>query len=150
MIRNTAILALLISVPMFIFLPQTDSKVEVKTVQNVQDKEKTAESAAIVFTEANFQSTIGKGVTVVDFWATWCGPCLKQGPIIEELAVEYKGTVKIGKVDVDKNRPIASKYYIQSIPTIIIFKDGEVKERLVGLRTKTELTDLINRYSKAK
>jgi thioredoxin 1 len=146
MIRNTAFLALLISVPMALSLPHITSKEEVKTEQNVQ----TAESAAIVFTEANFQSTIGKGVTVVDFWATWCGPCLKQGPIIEELAVEYKGTVKIGKVDVDKNRPIASKYYIQSIPTIIIFKDGEVKERLVGLRTKTELTDLINRYSKAK
>jgi thioredoxin 1 len=146
MIRNTAFLALLISVPMALSLPHITSKEEVKTEQNVQ----TAESAAIVFTEANFQSTISKGVTVVDFWATWCGPCLKQGPIIEELAVEYKGTVKIGKVDVDKNRPIASKYYIQSIPTIIIFKDGEVKERLVGLRTKTELTDLINRYSKAK
>ena len=91
-----------------------------------------------IFTDNNFEIEVLQSdkPVLVDFFATWCGPCRMQGPIIEELAVEMGNKVKIGKMDVDQNPQIAQKYGIMSIPTIIIFKDGEIKETLVGLQTK--------------
>jgi len=100
----------------------------------------------LVFTDANFEASISKGVVLVDFWATWCGPCRRQGPIVKELANDFAGKVKVGKLDVDHNRNVSGKYFIRSIPTIIIFKDGKVMERLVGLRSKAELEKVLNRY----
>jgi thioredoxin 1 len=100
----------------------------------------------IVLTDATFADEIKEGVVLVDFWATWCGPCRRQGPIVEELAKEYAGKVKVCKLDVDHNRQAAQKYIIRSIPTIIIFKDGHVVERLVGLRTKSELKKTLKIY----
>ena len=91
-----------------------------------------------IFTDNNFEIEVLQSdkPVLVDFFATWCGPCRMQGPIIEELAVEMGNKVKIGKMDVDQNPQIAQKYGIMSIPTIIIFKDGEIKETLVGLQSK--------------
>jgi len=99
-----------------------------------------------VITDKNFETTISKGVTLVDFWATWCGPCRRQGPIITEIAKEIGDKAVIGKLDVDKNGETAGKYHVRSIPTIIVFKDGKVVERLVGLQTKQTLLDVVNRY----
>ena len=90
---------------------------------------------AFEFTDSNFQETaIEKGgVTVIDFWAEWCGPCRMIGPIIEELASEYDDdTVLIGKVNVDDNPEVSMKFGIRSIPTIILFRDGEEVERSIG------------------
>lgn len=95
---------------------------------------------ALVFTDSNFQETaLSGGVSVVDFWAEWCGPCRLIGPIIDDLAKEYEGKVAIGKVNVDENPEISMKYNVRSIPTILIIKDGEIVDKQVGLTTKAAL-----------
>jgi thioredoxin 1 len=95
---------------------------------------------ALVFTDSNFQETaLSGGVSVVDFWAEWCGPCRLIGPIIDDLAKEYEGKVAIGKVNVDENPEISMKYNVRSIPTILILKDGEIVDKQVGLTTKANL-----------
>jgi len=86
------------------------------------------------FTESSFESEVLQSniPVLVDFWAEWCGPCRMVGPILEQLAGEYSGKIKIGKVNVDEERQIASRYGIRSIPTFIIFKGGENVKQLVG------------------
>jgi len=87
-----------------------------------------------ILSDANFESTIKNGVSLVDFWAEWCGPCKVQGPIINELADEVDGKANICKLDIDKNQKTAQKYGIQSIPTILIFKNGKPIDKLVGVK----------------
>jgi thioredoxin 1 len=95
---------------------------------------------AFQFTDSNFQeSALSGGVSVVDFWAEWCGPCRLIGPIIEDLAHQYEGKATIGKVNVDENPEISMKYGIRSIPTILIIKDGQVVDKQVGVTTKASL-----------
>lgn len=91
----------------------------------------------------NFDKEIAKGVTLVDFYADWCGPCRMIAPIIEELAVEMDGKAKIAKVDVDGSQGVASRCQITSIPTIILFKDGKEMKRIVGVKDKDTLKSLI-------
>ena len=93
--------------------------------------------------DSNFDAEIKQGVTLVDFWAPWCGPCRMQGPILDKVAEKVGAKAKIGKVNVDDASGIASKYAIVSIPTLIIFKDGELVNRLVGVRQEKELTAAI-------
>lgn len=82
---------------------------------------------------SNFQETIANGVTIVDFWATWCGPCRMQAPILEAFETEMNGVVKVGKVDVDEESDIAARFNIFNIPTLIAFKDGAEIARNVGV-----------------
>jgi thioredoxin 1 len=89
--------------------------------------------AEIEITDANYEETIKEGVALVDFWAPWCGPCRSQGPIVEKLAEAYADRVKVGKCNVDENQQTAAALEIQSIPTLIIVKDGEIVETLVGV-----------------
>ncbi|MFH0821091.1 MAG: thioredoxin [Candidatus Peregrinibacteria bacterium] len=84
---------------------------------------------------------------LVDFWAPWCGPCMQQGPIIDELAGEVGGKAKIFKVNVDDNGELAQKYGIMSIPALKIFKDGEVVEEMVGVHSKKQLLEVIEKHS---
>lgn len=100
---------------------------------------------AFEFTDSNFQDTAlaNDTVSVVDFWAAWCGPCRMVAPIIEELAGEYEGKALIGKVDVDQHPEVSMQYGIRSIPTILILKNGEVFDKHVGTITKAELAKKI-------
>jgi thioredoxin 1 len=95
-------------------------------------------------TAANFDATVAEGVTMVDFWAPWCGPCRMIAPVVEELAEEFDGKAKIVKVNTDEEQDIAVKFGIRSIPTIIFFKDGEVVEQMVGAASKQAFADKIN------
>jgi len=97
-----------------------------------------------ILTDDNFDKTIKEGVVLVDFWATWCGPCRILSPIVEEIASETGKKAKIAKMDVDKNKITSYKYNIQYLPTIIIFKDGVSKYRFVGLQDKETLVNAIN------
>lgn len=96
---------------------------------------------AMEFNDGNFdQEVIGSDLPVlVDFWAVWCGPCRMIAPIVEELSKEYEGKVKVGKLDVDNNPRVASTYGIRSIPTLLVFKDGQVVEQIVGAVPKGEI-----------
>lgn len=92
-------------------------------------------------TDADFESEVEKhdGLTVVDFWATWCGPCRMIAPILDQLAVEYQGKVKVTKLDVDSNIKTASRFNVRSIPTILFFKDGKLVDQVVGAVPKPQL-----------
>ena len=96
--------------------------------------------------EDNFQKTVlqAKAPVFVDFWAQWCGPCLATAPVIEELATEYTGKVDFAKVDVDANGPLAAKYGIASIPTMIVFKGGQPVKQFIGYKPKKEFQKLLD------
>jgi thioredoxin 1 len=89
-------------------------------------------------TDATFDGEIAAGSIIVDFWAPWCGPCRMVGPVIDEIAQEHGDKVTVGKVNVDENPAIAQKYGIMSIPTIILFKDGEPSKKVIGARSKAD------------
>ena len=95
-------------------------------------------------TATNFDESIKEGVSLVDFWAPWCGPCRMLAPVIEELAEDFDGKAKICKVNTDEEQDVAVKYGIRSIPTILFFKDGELVDQMVGASSKQVLADKIN------
>lgn len=98
------------------------------------------------FDNGNFDTEVMKSdvPVLVDFWAPWCGPCKAIGPIVEELAGEFGATAKIGKINVDDNQELAGKFGIRGIPTVMIFKGGEVANTFVGLRSKEDLREALN------
>lgn len=100
----------------------------------------------LILNNNNFDETIKNGVVLVDFWATWCGPCKMLAPTIEELATEYKGRAVVGKVDVDENPDLAERFGIMSIPSVFVFVNGEVKEKLIGYRLKAQIAEVLDKY----
>ncbi len=99
------------------------------------------------FTDANFEAEVLQSSTpvLVDFWAPWCGPCRMLAPSIEQLSTEYAGKVKVGKLNTDDNTDVAAKFGIRSIPTLLIFKDGQVVNQLVGALPKDKIAEQIDR-----
>jgi len=94
---------------------------------------------AVSLTKDNFNQSIESGVALVDFWAPWCGPCKMQLPIVEELATELEGQAVIGKINVDDQPELAAQFGVMSIPTLILFKDGQPVDKMVGLQSKDAL-----------
>ncbi|MEX0962049.1 MAG: thioredoxin [Simkaniaceae bacterium] len=95
------------------------------------------------FTDANFEESIKAGVTLIDFYADWCGPCRMLTPVLEEVAGEMHGSVTFAKVDIDQNQKVASDYQVTSVPTLILFKDGKEVNRLVGLRDASGIKSFV-------
>lgn len=99
--------------------------------------------SGIIITDTNFDSEVMKSSlpVLVDFWAVWCGPCRMQDPILEEIAREFEGKVKITKLNVDENPNTAAKYSVMSIPTLLLFKNGEIVKQMIGVQSKETLEE---------
>ncbi len=102
-----------------------------------------AEAEVLALSETNFDSQIRQGVVLVDFWAAWCGPCRIQGPIVEQVAKQIGSAAKVAKLDVDAARPVAQRFGINSIPTLIVFKDGKPVQQFVGITQAEALVSAI-------
>ncbi len=101
---------------------------------------------ALEITDANFDEIVLKSTkpVLVDFWAAWCGPCRMVGPIIEEISTDFEGKAVVGKLDVDSNQEFAAKYGVRNIPTVLVFKNGEIVDRKVGVSPKTAYADALD------
>jgi len=106
-------------------------------------------SNTLAVTDANFEQEVEKhdGLTVVDFWATWCGPCRMIAPILDQLAKEYEGKVKITKLDVDQNIRTASRFNVRSIPMLLFFKGGKVVDQIIGAVPKTQIESKFQQHA---
>ncbi|MFN7251592.1 MAG: thioredoxin [Anaerobacillus sp.] len=102
--------------------------------------------AIVNVTDQTFTSETSEGVVLVDFWAPWCGPCKMIAPVLEELDAELAGKAKIVKIDVDENQETAGKFGVMSIPTLLVVKDGEVVDQVVGFQPKEALAELLNKH----
>ena len=100
-----------------------------------------------ILTDGNFDEQIKQGVTLVDFWAPWCGPCRLIAPSVDALASEFDGRATVAKMNVDENPNVPARFRVLGIPTLLLFKDGELAETVVGLRPKDELAGLLNRHA---
>jgi|TARA_B100000315_G_C14042882_1_gene348377 thioredoxin 1 len=101
----------------------------------------------VEFSDQNFEEEVLKteGLTLVDFWASWCSPCKILAPVVEEMAEDYVGRVKVGKLNIDENPKTAAHYAIRSIPTLLLFKDNEMVEQIVGVQSKETLQKLLDK-----
>jgi thioredoxin 1 len=107
-----------------------------------------AGSNTVTFTDDSFDKDVLTAdiPVLVDFWAEWCGPCRMMGPTIDQVATDYAGKVKVGKLDVDSNQQTAYRYGIRGIPTLLLFKDGEIVEQKVGAISKPEFQKMLDKY----
>ncbi|UXR70243.1 MULTISPECIES: thioredoxin [unclassified Staphylococcus] len=102
--------------------------------------------AIIEATDAKFDQQVEEGVKLVDFWATWCGPCKMIAPVLEDLAADYEGKADILKLDVDQNQATAAKFEVMSIPTLIVFKNGQPVDKIVGFQPKENLAQVLDKH----
>lgn len=102
-------------------------------------------TTVVELTDSNFNATIKEGITLVDFWAPWCGPCMMQGPIVERVAEKVGDTAKVAKVNVDEAQRAAAELGVRAIPTVFVFKDGKVAEQFVGVTQEDKLISAIDK-----
>ncbi len=100
----------------------------------------------VELSDSNFKGETASGYTLVDFWAPWCGPCRMIAPVIEEVASQYDGKIKVGKLNIDDNQDTAQQFRVMSIPTIILFKDGQPVEGIVGAQPKRAFEALLDKH----
>ncbi len=98
------------------------------------------------FTDADFGDSVKSGVVLVDFWAEWCAPCRRLAPTVDQLAEDYNGRITVAKVDIDENPMTPSKFMVRGIPTLLLFKNGDLKETVVGLANKDDLARMIDKH----
>ncbi len=107
-----------------------------------------ASDKVLTLTKDSFKADVlnANEPTLVDFWAPWCSPCRMIAPVVDEIAVEYTGKIKVGKVNVDENREVAIEFGVMSIPTLIVFKGGQAVDRIVGFKSKNDLKALLDKH----
>ena len=98
------------------------------------------------FTDADFGDSVKSGVVLVDFWAEWCAPCRRLAPTVDQLAEDYDGRLTVAKVNIDENPMTPGKFMVRGIPTLLLFKDGDLKETIVGLANKDDLAKMIDKH----
>jgi len=126
----------------------SDREAMANNVNTGVNKSNETTGGVVILNEKTFDEAIKKGVTLVDFWATWCRPCKMQGPVIEEVGTAMSGKAAICKLDIDQNPQITQRYNVQSIPTMIIFKDGKVVSQFLGYTSKEEIIKEIDKVLK--
>ncbi len=136
--------ALMISLALIPWGHVSDSALQIESEKEITIMAK--EAKYITLTEENFQSEVLESTkpVLVDLWAEWCGPCQALAPVIEELAVDFEGRAKVGKLDVDDNATIAMDYDIRSIPTLLFFKDGQIVDQVIGITPKEVIAEKLD------